>query len=80
MGRSLDMPPDAVLCGLLMLTSFSISHCTVSVRDKRTRGVVDDHWNAKWKWKISFPHLSLESYPFCASKGGECQQSWPMDN
>ena len=34
MGRSLDMPPDAVLCGLLMLTSFSISHCTVSVPDK----------------------------------------------
>ena len=34
MGRSFDMPPDAILCGLLMLTSLCISHCAVSVPDK----------------------------------------------
>ena len=34
MDRSFDMPPDAILCGLLMLTSFCISHCAVSVPDK----------------------------------------------
>lgn len=30
-GRALDMPPDAVLSGLLLLISFFMSHCAVQV-------------------------------------------------
>lgn len=30
-GRAIDMPRDAVLCGVLLLTSFLMSHCTVQV-------------------------------------------------
>ena len=31
MGKALDMPPDSVLCGILLLTSYCQSHCCITV-------------------------------------------------
>lgn len=33
LGRALDMPPDAIITGLLLLVSFFMSHCAVEVPD-----------------------------------------------
>jgi hypothetical protein len=33
LGRALDMPPDAIISGLLLLVSFFMSHCAVEVPD-----------------------------------------------
>ena len=33
LGRALDMPPDAIISGLLLLVSLFMSHCVVQVPD-----------------------------------------------
>ena len=30
-GKAIDMPPDSILSGLLLLTGFFVSHCTIKV-------------------------------------------------
>lgn len=33
-GKAIDMPPDSVLCGILLLTSYCQSHCAVQLSGK----------------------------------------------